>query len=362
MNIKRIFWALLTLSIIYHATAQTNVVRYDASKANDYGIVYTLPKTQLWVEALVEKKSYTPGQFSAYALKYLNQTVGLEPTESYRIVSLRVRSVGVPDTNRQYVVEFRSGTMAPFVTLTSDGILNGINSQVTPTQVPSFEGLGQTTSAVGGFPSLPQEYNLASSKSKQAEIAARYLFYVRESSMNIITGDVDQMPKDGQAMKIVTDRLRHEERATMALFAGDTVRQRYVYTVKVEPSVPIQNMVLFRFSTQLGPLTADNLAGEPVKMTLNVVEKAPELTEKELEKKERSLKGVVYNMPGIGDVQVDMEGKVLYKGQVYVTQWGTRQSLAPKMFKDNNDMTPSIIFDVNTGGITSIKSATGTNL
>ncbi|WP_052081818.1 DUF4831 family protein [Porphyromonas macacae] len=362
MNIRRSFWAVMMLGIALNSLAQTNIIRYDANKSNDFGIIYNLPKTQIIVEAIVDREIYTPGILSDYALKYLNQRVKLEPSESYRLSGLRVRSAGIPDKEHQYVIEFRPGTVAPYVTLTTAGIINGINSKAKPQEEAPIEGLGKRSGTRKQQPSLPQEYNMAGSVSKQAEIAAQYLFHVRESSINIVTGDVDQMPKDGQAMKIVMDRLKQEELATLALFTGDTIRERSVYRVTIDPAAPIQNRIIFRFSEQLGALDADNLAGAPVRLDLSIIDKAPELSPKEQEKYLRNLKGIVYNMPGIGLVKIDYEGKTLFKGQVYVTQWGTKQCLAPKMFKDRNDSSPSILFDINTGGIVSIKGPDGNNL
>lgn len=364
MTLKRILTAICLIICCGSMTdAQAQVSRYHANESNGFGVVYMLPQSRLRIEALVERTDYTPGKLSAYALKYLNQNVGLEATVSYRLLKVRVLSEGIPDREHQYVVEFKPGTVAPYLSLTANGIIAGINTDATTATATAWADPTQAeTHSTRAMPTLPQEYNLAGSLHKKAELAAQHLFYVRESSMNIVTGDVDAMPKDGQAMQIVMDRLTQEEAATRALFVGDTVRHQYVQSFRITPSEPFADKVIFRFSEQLGVLEADDLAGEPVRMTLQVVERAPQMDEKEAAKHEKNLKGIVYNRPGMGEVQVSRAQEILYRNQLHITQWGIRQSLAPKMFKDKQDQTPSILFDPDTGGILKIQGPDGKTL
>ena len=51
--------------------SQTKVVKKNAVKANDFGIVYSLPKTLLTVDAEVTKVSCKAGPYYQYAEKYL---------------------------------------------------------------------------------------------------------------------------------------------------------------------------------------------------------------------------------------------------------------------------------------------------
>ena len=51
--------------------AQTKVVKKNAVKANNFGITYSLPKTQLIVDAEVTKVTCKAGPYYKYAEKYL---------------------------------------------------------------------------------------------------------------------------------------------------------------------------------------------------------------------------------------------------------------------------------------------------
>jgi hypothetical protein len=100
-------------------------------------------------------------------------------------------------------------------------------------------------------------------------------------------------------------------------------------------------------------LDADDLGGEPVYLTLKATEKAPELDPKEAEKKEKSLKGIVYNIPGKAQVTITLGSERLYKGDVQVTQFGSRECLAPVMFEDKKAPI-KVLFYPETGALKQI--------
>ena len=62
---------LAGLLLSFSAVAQTKVVKANAVKANDYGVAYSLPKTELVVDAEVTKVTCKAGPYYQYAEKYL---------------------------------------------------------------------------------------------------------------------------------------------------------------------------------------------------------------------------------------------------------------------------------------------------
>ena len=110
--------------------------------------------------------------------------------------------------------------------------------------------------------------------------------------------------------------------------------------------------MLFR-SDQLGIVDADDLSGTPVYFTLKATERAPELEPKEAEKKEKSLKGIVYNIPGKANIEIQLNNKTLYKGEAQITQFGSREGLAPVMFEDKKSPV-KVYFYPETGAIKQI--------
>ena len=72
------------------------------------------------------------------------------------------------------------------------------------------------------------------------------------------------MPKDGASLQLVIDQLSKQEKALTQAFTGVTSRTDKVFTILIEPGEETQEQIAARFSTQLGVLPTDNLAGEPI--------------------------------------------------------------------------------------------------
>ncbi|KAI4367809.1 hypothetical protein C825_000006 [Parabacteroides sp. ASF519] len=65
-----------------------------------------------------------------------------------------------------------------------------------------------------------EELLMAGSTARQAEVAAKQIYRIRESRLNILTGDADNLPPDGEAMKLVIQQLEEQEKALTNLFTG----------------------------------------------------------------------------------------------------------------------------------------------
>ena len=82
------------------ALAQTNVTQYKPG-VTPQGVTYFLPSTSLRVVLQIEKTTYKPGDFCKYSEKYLSLSgTEYEPYSSFKIVSARLYTVGVPDKNK----------------------------------------------------------------------------------------------------------------------------------------------------------------------------------------------------------------------------------------------------------------------
>ena len=194
---------------------------------------------------------------------------------------------------------------------------------------------------------------MAGSTAKQAEVAAKQIYRIRESRLNILTGEADNLPPDGEAMKLVIQQLEEQEKALTNLFTGILTKETEHYEVSIIPHYTLDKEVLFRFSKQLGIVDADDLGGTPVYMNLKATERAPILDAKEAEKKDKSLKGIVYNVPGKASIEILMNKKTLYKGEAQITQFGTREGLAPVMFEDKKAPVKGLFYP-ETGAIKQI--------
>lgn len=336
--------------------AQTKVVKKNALKANNFGITYSLPKTSLIVETEVTKVICKAGPYYKYAEKYLGVKDAItEDQVYYELGKVNLVNKGVPDADNTYIVEFKGGTVAPYAYVTEEGLLCSINAEYTPETLADdpAKKKAQTPAKATDASVFSEELLMAGSTAKQAEVAAKQIYRIRESRLNILTGEADNLPPDGEAMKLVIQQLEEQEKALSNLFTGIKTKETTDYDVTIVPFDNLDKEVLFRFSDQLGIVDADDLGGVPVYMDLKAIDRAPALDPKEAEKKEKSMKGIIYNIPGKAGIEISMNKKSLYKGEAQITQFGTREGLAPVMFEDKKAPV-KVYFYPETGAIKQI--------
>lgn len=336
--------------------AQTKVVKKNAVKANNFGITYSLPKTELVVDAEVTKVVCKAGPYYQYAEKYLGVKDAITEDEvHYELGKLTLVNHGVPDADNTYIVEFKGGTVAPYAYLTEEGLLCSINAEYTPEESPleTIQKSAKKPAKVTDASVLSEELLMAGSTARQAEVAAKQIYRIRESRMNILTGEADNLPPDGEAMKLVIQQLEEQEKSLTNLFTGIETKETTHYEVSITPYDDLEGEVLFRFSRKMGIVDADDLGGTPVCMNLKATDRAPVLDAKEAEKKEKSMKGIIYNIPGKASIEISMNRKTLYKGEAQITQFGTREGLAPVMFEDKKAPV-KVYFYPETGAIKQI--------
>lgn len=349
----------LLLLFITGAVFAQNTVKMSAVKSNDYGVAYSLPKTSLAVKADYTKTIRKAGEFYQYAERYLSiPNPIVENSVSYTLDNIDAISKGIPDKDKSYLVEFRANTTAPFVALTKDGLICAINDDYTfPKEEVVKVDILSTSSLPDPRSFLSEEILRAGSTAKQAELIAKQIYRLRESRNNILTGDADNMPPDGDAYKLVMSQLEEQEKALTAMFTGTEVIEKGSEEFTIIPDErDIDNKIIFRFSSKLGVVDANDLSGQPV--TLSLKNKEPrivhELTpkeEKEIEKKFAS--GIIYNIPSKAALQISYNGRNYVQRDYDVVQYGIQDVLAPKMF-DNNKLPIKVVFYPEIGAIKQI--------
>jgi hypothetical protein len=336
--------------------AQTKVTKKIAAKSNDFGITYTLPKTSLIVNAEVIKITAKAGPYFRYAEKYLGiKNAVTEDKTYYQLGKVSILNKGIPDAENTYIVDFKPGTVAPYAFLTEDGRLCTINADYVPKdETGPAEVASPPSPPAPALPVYTEELLMAGSTARQAEVAAKQIYRIRESRLNILTGEADNLPPDGEAMKLVIQQLEQQEKALANLFTGTTAKETSYYDVSLVPYENLEREVLFRFSEPLGIVDADDLSGTPVYLNLKSLEPpAPPADPKETEKKLKLMKGIIYNIPGKAQVEIFMNRKSLLKDEIMVVQFGTRENLAPAVFEDKK--TPvKVYFYPETGAIKQI--------
>lgn len=350
---------IINLLVSLGMSAQTNVVKMSAVKSNNYGVTYFLPKTALTIHAEYTKVTTKAAPYYKYAEKYLGITnVITEDQTYYTLDKVTVISKGIPDKNQSYLVEFKSGTTAPFVYLTKDGLICTINADYDTEEVPMVvEGTEKVSKQSLNPQSLySEDILMAGSTAKMAEITAKQIYRIRESRTDIVTGEATNVPPDGEAMKIVLQQLDSQEKALVSQFTGTTDMEKLTYDMELIPEGDFEKQVVFRFSKYLGVVKSDDLSGVPVYMNLKNGTERENIDPKELEKikkEKEKAKGIYYNKPGKANVEIFTGNNKVYSGEVQIAQFGDTQVLAPNMFDDKK--TPvRVYFYPETGAIKQI--------
>lgn len=340
---------LLGISILAttSAIAQTQVVQ-GVTVGKDYGVVYTLPKTEIGIEIKATRVTYTPGEFSRYADRYLRlSSVSGEPSEHWELDEVKATSIGIPDNSQTYFIKLKDKTVAPFVELTPDGLIKSINTAyVGDSDTKSATDIKPAKRKVNPKDFLTEEILMANSSAKMAELVSKEIYNIRESRNALLRGQADNMPKDGEQLRLMLESLEEQEAAMVEMFSGVTTREERIFNIRLTPTREMNDEIIFRFSEKLGVLGKDNLAGEPVYIKLEDL-KAVAIPPDDGKKKQ--LSGVAYNVPGKARVTIMAGDKKMFEDDLSITQLGVVEYLAESLFNKNS--TFKVIFNPATGGI-----------
>lgn len=355
---QRTFYTFLLILFAALSVQAQKTTRVNAVKANDYGVIYTLPKTTFEVTLLVKKTTFVRGDFYQYAQRYLGiENPITENNTVYALQDVLVINKGVPDKENSYMVEFRPNTMQPYVMLREDGVIASVNAEPQFSSEKEMEIPAAQPASENPRRYMSQETLMAGSIAKQAELVSRQIFDLRRSRQDILTGEADNMPPDGNAYKVVMDEINTQEKALTELFAGSESTEYFTHTFTVVPTENnIEQQVAARFSQKLGPVDADNLAGEPIYFSLK--NKTPQvelqLSERDLARLEKKFsEGLIYNIPGQAQLTMEFNNKTVVNMNVDVVQFGSQDVLTKKMF-DNMKLPIQVIFYPELGAIKQI--------
>lgn len=358
---KGLISLLMFISLCCYAALAQPVQKLSAVKANDYGIVYTLPVTTLDVTIEVELTEREPGEFYKYAKKYLNVDDPItEPSFSAEVKSVAIGARGIPDQERRYLVTLKSSN-SPYIILSEDNIPLAINTEetfdVAGVTLPESKAADPTPLETSAARQVVTEEMLRShSSAKRAELAAEQIYALRQSRTDLITGQADQMPPDGQAMKLVLDNIEAQEQALVAMFVGTEKCSTEVETVQYYPDGDAGNVVIARVSPIKGIVSPDDLSGSPVYLSVNVMSQGELPVNEKGERLPFPKGGVAYCIPGKAAVEVSYDGRMVERKEVDLAQFGVIYGLNPSNFTDKKSPI-CLIFDPATGGASRIAPA-----
>lgn len=314
------------------------------------GIVYYLPHTELQVKVTVTQSTYIPGEFCQYADRFLRlQNISSQRKEEWELRSIEVIPFGVPNPELAYSIKLKDKSVASQVSLTPDGIIKAINTTF-PEEEKSIPPICPKKERINPRSFMTEEMLMATSSIKMAELVAKEIYNIRESKNSLVKGQADYMPKDGNALQIMLDNLNTQEKALTEMFSGYTETTNHEYTFVINPEGDIKDEIVCRFSRKLGVLKNNDLAGEPI--YISVTPKKLHTIVDEEGKKKKKLNGIIYNIPGKADVIIQSSSMKFFEKEIPFAQFGETEVLVNDLF--NKKINTRVIFNPVTGGIVKI--------
>ena len=324
-------------------------------------VSYWLPKTKLKVTVTTRRDSFKPGEFSRYAERYLRLSdVKDKAEETWEITGITVSAYGTPDKDNLYTLSFPDKGNRPYFVLTNDGIIAAVNTHDTeePSEPAPVANAVENKEKVNPQDYMTEEILMAGSTSKMAELTAKEIYNIRESRNSITRGQADYIPTDGESTVYILDYLTKQENALLTLFTGTRDIQEHVFTIDVNPDEPMTKQVLFRFSSKLGVLPVDNLAGEPVwiditdrEMLKRQSEETSSNSSKRFGKKDKG-PFLYYRIPGRAEIKIYNNRKSFLEEDLQIAQFGNVEVISSSVMGKHSDT--KITFDTTTGNVKSI--------
>ncbi len=193
-----------------------------ATQLSAQQVNYALPKTVLVVEVEAVEITEKAGPYVNYSERYLSlKDVIIADKTSWEISKITVKTKAVPDEKKLFNFEM---TDKMTVQLTSKGFLQAVNTfmKKTPAKATRQENKTKAVPTTDFFnnSALTEEQLLANSTAKMAENAAKQIYRIRESRLNLLAGENDNVPADGESLKLMLKNLDKSERTLMQLFTG----------------------------------------------------------------------------------------------------------------------------------------------
>ncbi len=339
-------FALCTLNL----AAQTEVSTYEPGITEE-GITYFLPTTHLQVVVTATRKSYAPGEYAAYARRYLRTNDAVQtPYDEWFITDVSLIPYGVADKQQGYTIKLKSKTSAPLVGMAPDGRLLSIN-----TEAPALPALTkpsvvrEKTERPNPADYKTEEILSAGSTAKMAELTAAEIYDIRENRSALTKGQADFMPKDGEQLRLMLASLDTQEAALLQLFKGTTSTETHVFVFDYVPTDGRTQDVLFRFSKYFGPVDSDDPAGEPFYINVRRDDTAAPAAPADGKKSKKEEQDLRYVVPGNATVSITSGKRQYASATLPLAQFGRIEHLGGDLF--NKKYTTRVTLSPSTGGI-----------
>jgi len=309
------FFTIIALSISLFSVAQ----EMPAQTESESVLSYSLPKTELKIQITAERLTQKPGQFYQYSERYLATTDVITTEKTfYRMKGITITPQTKADPKRTFKIIPSKNSLASHITVNDKGILCGINvpvEQITDNTNP----VAIETEKIETKKLLPldEEYMMAGSEAKMAEGIAKQIYRIREGRVDMLAGEADSMPKDGESMKTMIIQMDEQEKELTELFTGKTTVEPVVQIISYSPDTVTNADIIFRFSSFNGISSKEDLSGAPYSISI-------EYTPLNTIPAGKKTKGeLIYTIiPVTAKVKIEEGTKLIYEQEMDIPQLG----------------------------------------
>lgn len=343
---RKYFFCILLLAFCQISTAQ--VVH-----ENEAAVIYYMPKTELAITLEYDIVEQVPGIFYQYAERYLGaKDIVRESNTRYVLTNVHVTTLTSADKQRAYKVTPEKGYNTQLLTLSPDGRLLGYNIGNCLENLPENPAVLNNSCVSTPLMPLLEEHFMAGSIAKMAEGAAKQIYRIRETRLNLLAGDMEHVPADGMAMQLTLDELEKQEQALTALFVGTTTTKHSTHTITYLPKQSVQQEIICRLSQHAGVVNKEDLSGEPIYINIDATRLSLRSTT-EASGKTTTNSQLYYNLPGSASISLQYKDKTIHQGDYQIAQFGVAIPLPIDHFGGKQKTT--IHFNPETGNILSIQ-------
>lgn len=344
------------------ATASSQATKMlTGDKANEYGLIYSLPLTELDIDLTATFTERVAGPYRQYAPRYLGKVNVIDKDSrscELQSATLSTRGVAGPD---KYLMTLKPGTTTA-ICVDTDGMLLSINTETTPPSLPppAADIVPLRPDMDEYLKYVDEDFLVSLSDAKKAQMLAQAIMEIRESRLSLSRGTAETMPADGRQLELMLQSLQAQEDAMIRAFTGyeyTYTESRRITVVPDSADLPSTSSVIARIAPGEHFRNSDDLVGEPIYLSISSVSE-PELPlNAKGEPKAIPKDAVVYRIPGTVNVSLSFRGRNFLNQEISIAQNGILFGLDPKLFTDKR--APSFaIFNPATGAVEKVAAMT----
>lgn len=243
-------WAILISVSIFASTSfaksknenQSNkysvVPLAELGNPSSTAVIYSLPRTEFEIKVMAKKTQNIRGPFYQYSERYLGlKDVIVQNEVQWDMIEVLVNSVGMPDPNNQFAIQFSGHTAAPYIVNGKNGCISSINyfSELIQDDIIKNAAL-QLANESFDFVPYTEEMLVANSTAKKAEEAAAYISRIRENKILLLSGESSIALPDGKALKLALRELDKQEKQFLELFRGKVIHKVEERHIRFDPT------------------------------------------------------------------------------------------------------------------------------